>query len=310
MTSMSHIHDWSDAFEPTNHVEDFLSDQPPFLNKATICNELFTCQLKGGKPIWVKTDKNEKDTKGVVEKCRVDSLIAAAKATGTCRAPHNAPERCKNATVPVLTSEKDKSFYSYYSEDPVITRLPNVLDASLECVDDNITRKTHKMVSKINLGDLGRYEFSENMNRKSVSKPPKNNVSASPVLEAISEKVVKQSTEQPNTPPLIADKKIELPPTNKSESQPEEKTPPAPTPEKLSPTPSIADSKNWHRCSWFSNEAASLACSKDADCPLVGDAAFDVWFDASVMTEFTGDKQKIGKFIEKVNNRSSRNKIP
>ena len=281
--------------ESENFVKEFLEDGPEYLASATACGKEYKCRMTGNHPFWQRTDSPDFDSNGKdVERCRLDSLAAASKAMHTCKPLPGAPDLCKSKTIPVLTNEKDGDhFISFTSMESRVRGMPMFLDATLQCVDEPVSKSTHSRTSSMQMGAITRHEFQRH--RHKPIDPPPNVKPSSNLNHSSGANLFSVSPTIDATKPAAAT----------SVTVPNDMSDPSPK-ETIEPIAEVTS--DWKRCAWFSGDVQT-SCSTNADCPLEGLKLFDAWFDTVETNTFTGTKMKAVDFIKKVNSSLSRSKI-
>lgn len=179
-----------------NFLEEFLDGGPELVDTATACGKTYKCRIMGGRSMWQSTDSPDFDASlPDVEGCRVDSLAAASKAMGTCKPLPNAPDLCRSSAYPVLRSNDDDSPFVHFSSDVTRTKgMPLVIDATLQCVSEDVRKSTHVRTSTMEVGKLQKHEFEKRVTSPSSSSPP-------PLLPRASSTLATELSSSTDTPP-------------------------------------------------------------------------------------------------------------
>jgi hypothetical protein len=273
---------------PDNFLDEFVSEGPELLHSAVVCGRDYKCREVGGRAMWQRTDSHDFDSSlPNIEKCRIDSLTAASKAMGTCIPLRNSPDVCKTSSFPILTRKEEngaETFVHFSSDESRVRGLPLLIDATLQCVAEDVRRQTHTRLSTVEVGSLKKHEFEKRLSpiREEELPPPPPPPPPPPKAENPSLEQIFEGAKPEETKNDIFD-------------------PPKPEPVDMMGT-------GWKKCKWFGG-SVETACNTDSDCPLEEGKTFDAWFDTVEGTAFKGDKMKASVFLQKVNSTFSRTKM-
>jgi hypothetical protein len=287
---------------PDNFLDEFVSEGPELLHSATVCGRSYKCRDVGGRVLWQRTDSPDFNSSlPNVEKCRIDSLAAASKAMGTCKPLRQTPDVCKKSSYPILSYKENGSetFVHFSADESRVRGLPLLIDATLQCVAEDVRKQTHTRLSTVEVGSLKKHEFEKRLTPiKEEELPPPPPPPPPPKADPVPEppKVEKTTSEQ-----IFED--AEPKETKKEETVAADSIFEPPKPE-----PVGMMGAGWKKCKWFSG-SVETACNTDSDCPLEESKAFDAWFDTVEGTSFKGDKMKASVFLQKVNSTFSRTKM-
>ena len=310
-----------------NFLDEFLVGGPELVDTATACGKTYKCRIMGGRSMWQSTDSPDFDASlPNVEACRVDSLAAASKAMGTCKPLPNTPDLCRSSAYPVLRSKDDDSTFVHFSSDVTRTKgMPLVLDATLQCVQEDVRASTHVRTSTIEVGKLHKHEFEKRPpTRRSpsplTSRPTPSITSPPPDLSSPPSSIKDEPYAPPPPPgpsspssssstassldvPRVASPRQPPPPPRQSSYE----APPPPLPIAKSvdadlthASPSRLPPPAFQTCTWGSGTRPThVACNTHSDCPLDDTQIFESWFGIGTVGE--GGKT-LENFVNGINN--------
>ena len=124
-------------------VDDFLGTPLAQTGEVRVCDTTYRCRADDGVSYW-SADAEESTSRA----CKVDGLAAAAHAN-KCTVDHLFPPEGCRVDNPLL---RDASGTLHLIHNESTTGLPRVIDGSLACVNDTVTKDTHVPIRAETLG--------------------------------------------------------------------------------------------------------------------------------------------------------------